>query len=123
MRSLKVLVLMALVLPLCAAMQARADGSGGSGTSQKGDDLTVCCQAVFTPPTAAPTVPPLFQPQAVGCSAIGGDAKSINGCSGVVLGCDEGAFICEPSATVAGTKDCLCAQFGQISAPPPPAMD
>ncbi len=118
MREPRVLVLTAVVLLLCAAPQARADG--GSGGSQNGDDLTVCCQAVFTPPTTPPAVAPLFQPQAVGCTAIGYDAGSINACAGVVLGCDEGAFICGPSTTTPGTKDCACAQLGQLSPPAPP---
>lgn len=122
MRQRKVLILAALLITLCAAGQARALMllAPSAGGSQNGDDLTVCCQAVFTPPATAPSAPPLFEPQVVGCTAIGYDAKSINACPGVVLGCDEGAFICSPSLSTPGTKDCTCVQFGQISAPPPP---
>lgn len=122
MRQPKVLILAALLVMLCAAGPVRAQLFLGpsAGGSQNGDDLTLCCKAVFTPPVTAPLAPPLFEPQVVGCTAIGYDAKSINACPGVVLGCDEGAFICAPSLSTPGAKDCACVQFGQISAPPPP---
>ncbi len=119
MRQAGVLILAVLAASLCAAGQmcaAAVSAGAPSGGSQTGDDLTVCCQAVFTPPAAAPTTPPLFVPQVVGCTAIGYDAKSINGCPGVVMGCDEGAFICTPSLNTPGTKDCACVQFNSISA-------
>lgn len=119
MRQPKVLIVAALMMSLCGAGLARAQliAAPTGGGSQNGDDLTVCCQAVFTPPSTAPSTPPLFEPQVVGCTAIGYDAKSINACPGVVMGCDEGAFICAPSANAPGTKDCACAQFHSISAP------
>jgi hypothetical protein len=104
MRMFTMFVLAALLMLLSASPQARADGSSGS---QSGDDLTVCCEDVNAPPAEAAMVRPLFQPQVVGCTAIGSDSNSINRCKGVVLGCSESAFVCVPSKS-SGKKDCLC---------------
>ncbi|HZY59271.1 MAG TPA: hypothetical protein VFE56_05880 [Candidatus Binataceae bacterium] len=113
MRWLKLLVMAAALGPLCVAARALAAAPSASGVSANGDDLTVCCTAIFVPPAAAPAAeqappPQLFIPQVVGCTAIGNDAGSINGCPGVVMGCSEASFACEPSATSTGKKDCLC---------------
>jgi hypothetical protein len=106
MRTFTMFVLAALLMLVSASPQARADGSSGS---QSGDDLTVCCEGVNAPPTEATLAArPLFQPQVVGCTAIGSDSNSINRCKGVVLGCSEDAFVCEPSKSSPGKKDCLC---------------
>jgi hypothetical protein len=123
MTSRKVLVVLALALPLCVAAQGPARGQqfGGphwgdeaSSLAPFENSLTVCCQSFYTPP-AAPTAAALFEPTAVGCTAIPNNPDSLNWCKGVLLGCSVAAFICQPSATVKHAKDCTCANIGPIS--------
>jgi len=95
--KLSIIALSVMALLGAAAVQVRAD-------SQAGDDLVVCCD-----------VPAAGASQAAcgffsSCVAIDGSPASINKCSGIVVGCAEGAFACQPSAT-SGKKDCSCANI------------
>jgi hypothetical protein len=107
-KVLKMLILTAVLVLLGVAPQIWAHEGEHDSDHHNGDDLTVCCEGVYAPPTDAAMVQQSFQPQVVGCTAIGSDSNSINRCKGVVLGCSESAFVCVPSASSRGKKDCLC---------------
>jgi hypothetical protein len=102
MRPIKFALLTVAVVLMLGVLQARADSDS--------DDLTVCC-AQINPPDTTSTAAALriFRPQVLGCKAIDGSPKSISACTGVVLGCSEGSFLCQPdTGSYPGLLDCLC---------------
>lgn len=100
MRPIKFALLTVAVVLMLGVLQARADSDS--------DDLTVCC-AQINPPDTTAAMKRVFSPQVLGCKAIDGSPKSISACTGVVLGCAEGSFLCQPdTGNYPGLLDCLC---------------
>jgi hypothetical protein len=101
MRALRFSVLAVAILLMLGALQARADSDS--------DDLTVCCAQANNKNnrSAAFAVNPVA-PIVLGCKAIDASPKSIGSCSGVVLGCAEAPFLCQPSTQYPGLMDCFC---------------
>ncbi len=109
MRPIKLALLTLAVVLILGALQARADSDN--------DDLTVCCATLNNLDSApTPFLRSFLSPQVLGCKAIDGSPKSIISCTGVVLGCAEGAFLCEPdTGNYPGLLDCLCNTRGAIA--------
>ncbi len=108
MRPIKYTLLTLAVVLMLGALQARADSDG--------DDLTVCCATINSSNTSGTTAAmKAFSPQVLGCKAIDGSPKSIIACTGVVLGCAEGAFLCQPdTGNYPGLLDCFCNTRGAV---------
>ncbi len=108
MRPIKLARLTLAVVLILGALQARADSDS--------DDLTVCCATINSSNTSGTAAAMrAFSPQVLGCKAIDGSPKSIISCTGVVLGCAEGAFLCQPNTgNYPGLLDCLCNTRGRI---------
>lgn len=108
MRPLKFALLTVAIVLMLGALQARADSDS--------DDLTVCCAQINPPDTSSPTLERrIFTPQVLGCKAIDASPKSISSCTGVVLGCAEGPFLCGPSTLYPGLSDCFCSARAPIA--------
>jgi hypothetical protein len=107
MKSLKLAVLAAAIMMAMGSLCARAD-------SLHSDDLTLCCASFNNAPKMAAIAvgPGPANPQVLGCTAIDGSVKSINNCSGVVFGCSEGPYLCQPSTSYPGQMDCFCSARG-----------
>jgi hypothetical protein len=100
------------ILAISIAIVLLAIGSAQVRADQAGDDLVLCCQlrleAAATPLISAL---PTFNPQFTDCVALDGSVKSMNSCKGLLVGCTERAFACQPAEDgTRGAKDCFCAQ-------------
>ncbi len=102
MRFRTLLFLSIILLPL-ALIAAPASAN------PPGDDLVVCCDAPAAPPTAG-QICGLVQ----SCVPIDGTIASINRCNGIVMGCSESVFLCQPSSVTKGKQDCSCANLARL---------
>jgi hypothetical protein len=102
-------------LALLAAALLLALASAHAWADQAGDDLVLCCQPNLVRSFATAAGGGTFNPQYTDCTALDGSVKSMNSCKGILAGCAENAFACEPAADGSpGLKDCFCSQRGAL---------
>ena len=100
MRQVKLVMFVVTVMLTIGVVQARADLFS--------DDAAFCCAQTNNQRTTALAMINPFVPMVLGCKAIDGSPQAVSACIGVVLGCSDSTFVCQPSVQYPGLVDCEC---------------